>query len=258
MAIEKTEKASDRAILVGELKDQGKLLGASIGVLWLVQLVNWATHGALNAWGIIPRTLHGLWGILFAPFLHGSWTHLIANTVPLAVLGWMVMLRRKRDFFYVAAISGLVAGVGTWAFGSLFAAGTAVHIGASSIVFGLLGYLLSRGVFERKAGAILGGVAALFLYGGALWGLLPGQTGISWEGHLFGLIGGIIAARYLASKPEKKDETPKLTARARVAAPSGGGDRLRAAATAKPVPKPAAIDDEDVEAELEALRRRNA
>jgi len=251
-AIEKASKP-DRSALVEELKDHGKILGGSIGLLWVIQAVNAISHYSLNAWGIIPRHLQGLWGILFAPFLHGSWAHLIANTVPFAILGWMVMLRRKRDFFYVAGISGLVAGIGTWLFGGLLAAGIGVHIGASSIIFGFLGYLLSRAVFERKAGAILGAVATMFLFGGAMVGGLVPHEGISWVGHFFGLMGGILAGRMLVAPAEKKPEEKKTPAvRARVAALPSGGDRLRA--TAKAAPE----QDEDIEAELEALRRKNA
>jgi membrane associated rhomboid family serine protease len=110
------------------------------------------------------------------------------------VLGWFVMLRRTSDFFTVTAIVMLVSGLGTW----LFAPAYTLHIGASGVVFGYLGFLLSRGLFERSIGSILMSVVVGVLYGGAIWGILPGQIGISWQGHLFGLIGGVIAARMLA------------------------------------------------------------
>jgi membrane associated rhomboid family serine protease len=109
------------------------------------------------------------------------------------------MLRRKRDLLYVSLISGLIGGFGTW----LIGAGNSVHVGASILVFGFLGYLLALGIFERKFWTILGSVVVFFLYGSALWGVLPGNPGISWEGHAFGLVGGVIAARLLAAREIK-------------------------------------------------------
>jgi membrane associated rhomboid family serine protease len=239
--------------IVRELKDHGTLLGASVGVLWVVQLINAIGGHWLDRFGVIPRSLTGLKGILFAPFLHGSWGHLVANTVPLLILGWMVMLRRKRDFFTVAGVSGLVAGVGTW----LIGATNSVHIGASGVVFGLIGYLISRGVMERKFWSILAAVVTLFLYGGAtIGGILGAGSGISWEGHLFGLIGGIIASYYMLKDGKKAAAEPKMS-------PS----RTRIATTADDAPQPklsaaARIQDEEFESESElekelaALRRR--
>jgi membrane associated rhomboid family serine protease len=100
------------------------------------------------------------------------------------------MVRRKRDLLYVSLLSALVGGAGVW----LIGASNSVHIGASILVFGYLGYLLSRGIFERRFWPIVGSLVVFFLYGGALWGVLPGQPGISWEGHAFGLLGGIVSA----------------------------------------------------------------
>jgi membrane associated rhomboid family serine protease len=232
--------------IVEEVKDHGKILGGTVALLWVIQAFNWMLGGTLAGLGVHPRDLGHWYGIFLMPFLHASWAHLIANTIPLVVLGWITMLRRKRDFFYVSAISGLISGLGVW----LIGAAQSVHVGASGVIFGLLGYLLSRGIFERKVWPILGGLAALFLYGGALQGILPGTPGISWEGHLFGLIGGIFAARLLASSSEKKEEKAPKPQRTRIAASSDDKPRLTASKQA-PVE-----DDTDVEAELEALRRR--
>lgn len=183
--------------LVGEVKAQITILGIFVGLMWGLEILDIFLGGALNQFGIRPRSLVGLRGILFAPFLHGNLLHLMANTIPFLVLGWFVMLRRTSDFFVVTAIVMLVGGLGTW----LFAPSYTNHIGASGVVFGYLGFLLARGYFERSFGSILMSVVVGVLYGGMIWGVLPGQIGISWQGHLFGFIGGIIAAQML-SKPK--------------------------------------------------------
>jgi membrane associated rhomboid family serine protease len=184
--------------LVGEIKAQIAILGCFVGLMWAIEILDLFLGGALNQFGIRPHSLIGLRGILFAPFLHGNLLHLIANTVPFLVLGWFVMLRRTSDFFTVTAIVMLISGLGVW----LFAPSYSLHIGASGVVFGYLGFLLFRGFFERSFSSILLSLIVGVLYGGAIWGVLPLQYGISWQGHLFGLIGGIIAARML-SKPRR-------------------------------------------------------
>jgi membrane associated rhomboid family serine protease len=230
--------------LVVEAKAHGKILGGFIGVLWLIQIVNSVFfNGHLTQLGVEPRTLSGLWGILFAPFIHASFTHLIANTIPLAVLGWFVMLRQKRDLITVSVLAALVGGLGTW----LIAPALTVHIGASVLVFGYLGYLLFRGIFERRFWPIVGSVVTFFLYGGALFGVMPGQIGISWQGHLFGLIGGILAARLLSQQQAATAPLPQSPARRRI--PAIGGPRVRVPAAAE--------DDAELEAELAAAKKRS-
>ena len=188
--------------LVREAKAQATIVGSLVGVMWVEELLDTILlHGSLDRFGIRPRSLDGLLGIFLAPFLHGGFGHLIANTVPFMVLAFLIMLRRKRDLLVVSAITTVVGGLGVWLIGS----GNSVHIGASILVFGFLGYMLSRSVFERSFWAIVGSVVVFFLYGGALFGVLPGQAGISWEGHLFGFIGGVLSARALS--------TPRIDAR---------------------------------------------
>src|SRR4030081_3251353 len=171
------------------------ILFACVAAAWSVELVDRVAYGgSLERFGIPPRDLPGLWGILLAPLLHVGWLHLIANTGPFLVLGWLVMLRKISDFVVVTALAILIGGLGVW----LVGAPNSIHVGASGLIFGYLGYLLARGYFERSLWAVLLGVAALVLYGGVLWGVLPGRPGISWEGHLFGFIGGVVAARLLA------------------------------------------------------------
>ena len=181
----------------GELKTQFKILGSCVIVFWAVFIVNKFLFGSrLNTLGILPHYLIGLRGILFAPFLHGSFYHVAANTLPFIVLGWFVMLRNIKDFYFVSFMSALIGGVGTWVFGRP----GSVHIGASGIIFGYLGYLLFRGYFERSFVAIAISLIIGITYGGLIWGLLPTRSYISWEAHLFGFIGGIVAAKLLAPK----------------------------------------------------------
>ncbi len=181
--------------LARELKTQGTILGGFVALIWALEFVDVFLGGALNTYGILPRNLIGLRGILFAPFLHGNFAHLIANTIPFLTLGWFVMLRETSDFFVVTGITMLVSGLGVWLIGS-----SGLHIGASGVVFGYLGFLLARGYFERNIPSILLSVIVGCLYGGAIWGVLPTQPGVSWEGHLFGFIGGVIAARFLSQR----------------------------------------------------------
>ena len=184
--------------LARELKSQGTILGGFVAAMWILEIVDIALGGALNAYGVRPHQLIGLRGILFAPFLHGSLGHLIANTIPFLILGWFVMLQETSDFFVVTAITMLVSGLGTWLIGPT----NSIHIGASGLVFGYLGFLLLRGYFERNVPSILLSLVVGFLYGGTIWGVLPIQYGVSWQMHLFGFLGGVIAARLLA-RPKK-------------------------------------------------------
>lgn len=178
-----------------ELKTQIFVLGGFIALIWAVEFIDSLfLGGALDLYGIRPRSFIGLRGILFAPFLHGSFAHVAANTVPFLTLGWLIMLRQTSDFFVVTAITMLVSGFGVW----LTAPANSIHIGASGVIFGYFGFLLLRGYFERSFAAILFSLIVGLLYGGIIWGVLPFQYGISWQGHLFGFIGGALAARILA------------------------------------------------------------
>ena len=187
----------DSKAIARELKTHTTILGGAIAIMWILEIIDlFFLRGRLNAYGIRPHTIIGLRGILFAPFLHAGLGHLIANTIPFLTLGWLIMLRETSDFFIVTAITTLVSGLGVWLFGNPYS----VHIGASGVVFGYLGFLLLRGYFERSFIAIALSLIVGFFYGGVIWGILPTQRGISWEGHLFGFIGGILAARLLSRR----------------------------------------------------------
>ncbi len=177
--------------LTRTVKQQVTTLGTWVGAFWVSFVVNGMLGGVLTQFGIIPRSVTGLRGILFAPFLHGNLAHLIANTLPFLALGWMVMLRDARHFVPVTLFAMLGAGLFSW----LLGAPGSVHIGASGVVFGYLGFLLLAGVYTRSVGSILLSLLTAGLWGGLVLGIAPGEAGVSWQGHLGGFIGGILAAR---------------------------------------------------------------
>ncbi|MEU3991537.1 rhomboid family intramembrane serine protease [Streptomyces platensis] len=162
-----------------------------VALLWLLEGVDFATGGALDTFGITPREPAELADVVPAAFLHFGFGHLVANTLPLLLLGLVAALRSGvRRFLAVAALIILTSGLGVW----FTAAPDSNTAGASGVVFGLFGYLLVRGFIERKILDIGIGLVVGVLYGSILWGALPTDSGISWQGHLFGLIGGVLAA----------------------------------------------------------------
>ena len=173
------------------LKTQAVTLGASLAAAWTTLGVNVLAGGALLRFGIVPRTTGGLVGILAAPFLHANMAHLLANSVPFLIFGWLVMLRDRRHFGVVTLAAVLGSGVLSWTLG----APNTVHIGASGVVFGYFGFLLLAGWYARSAGSIAISLAVAVLWGGTLMGVLPGTPGVSWQGHLGGFVGGVWAAR---------------------------------------------------------------
>lgn len=178
-------------------------LGGLTALMWALEIADKLVFaGRLDLLGVAPRTLSGLAGILFAPWLHGGIAHLMANTVPFLTLGALVWMRGRREWIGATLASGLIGGLGIWLFG---AAGS-VHVGASITIFGYFGYLLSVGIFERKISSILLSLFVMVFYGSLIFGAIPflAMPGISWEGHLFGMIGGIVAARMLRERPRYK------------------------------------------------------
>jgi membrane associated rhomboid family serine protease len=172
------------------------VIAGFVAGLYVIEAVDTVLGNQLDGFGVMPREPDGFDGILFAPLLHVGWVHLLANTVPLLVLGYLILLSGVARWAAVTAVVWLVGGLGTW----LTGADNTIHLGASVLVFGWLVYLLLRGVFTRRLGQVLIGVVVLFLYGGALWGVLPIQEGVSWQGHLFGAVGGGLAARWFANR----------------------------------------------------------
>jgi membrane associated rhomboid family serine protease len=171
-------------------------LAASIGVLWIIQVINLALGGALLTFGIHPLTTAGLIGIPLAPFLHASLGHLVMNTVMFVPLGGILLLRDRREFLAVSVLGALGSGLGCWVLGGV---GT-VHVGLSGVLFAYLGYLMARGIFERSLVTILLSVAVTWLFGSMVWGVLPVAVGVSWQAHLFGFLTGIATAARLSSR----------------------------------------------------------
>lgn len=180
------------------LKIQAAILGGFLLVCWVLELVDtFVLNQWLNRFGVMPRHQEGLWGILWMPFLHGGMAHLIANTVPFALFGWLILTRGVKQFMGVTLIAGVLGGLGVWMFGG----SNTVHIGASLLIYGYLGFLMAVGFFERKFLSIALSLAMGYCFWRLLAGVMPGQVGISWEGHLFGFLGGIVAAKLLAAPP---------------------------------------------------------
>ena len=180
-------------------------VGLMLAVMWVTEIIDVPLDGELDRYGIRPRRIDGLDGVVFAPFLHGGFQHLIANTVPFVILGAAIALGSVKHFAQVTIITGLIAGLGTWLTGQ----DHSIHLGASSLVFGYLLYLMTRGLFARKLSYIVGGVIVAVVYGGILWGVLP-TPGISWQGHLFGAIGGVAAASSIHERKPQKPADPRL------------------------------------------------
>lgn len=165
-------------------------LVAFVALLWAVQVVNWIFGYGLNpAFGLIPRHVSGLDGVIAMPLLHGSFSHLMANTPPLLVMGGLLVATTTRALLSLnAVVIGLGGGL-VWLFG-----GSAIHIGASGLIFGWFGFLIARGLVDRSPITLGAALVVGVLYGSILWGVLPGQPGVSWEAHLFGAIAGAGAA----------------------------------------------------------------
>jgi membrane associated rhomboid family serine protease len=165
------------------------LVGVLVAIMWVVEIVD-VFAGDLDSAGIRPRDVDGLTGIVLAPVLHGGFGHLIGNTVPFLILGGAIALSGLARIAAVTAIVALVGGFGTW----LTAPAATVHIGASGLVFGFAAYLVARGAYSRRPLHLVAAVAVIVIYGSTLlFGLVP-TPGISWQGHLFGAVGGVVAA----------------------------------------------------------------
>ncbi|MHA7142018.1 rhomboid family intramembrane serine protease [Arthrobacter sp. Sr33] len=172
-------------------------VGVFAALLWAIHLVNVLTGARLVGWlGIDPREVSGLDGVLFAPLLHAGVGHLLSNTLPLLVLGFLTFLEGTRRFAIAVAASWLGSGIGVWIFGG------GLTIGASGVVFGLFAYLMVRGFYNRSLRQILLALVVFLMYGSILWGILPSAgSNISWQAHLFGALGGVLAAVILKRRP---------------------------------------------------------
>jgi membrane associated rhomboid family serine protease len=177
-------------------------VGAMAGLMWVVEIVDQVLGGDLDQYGIEPHHTDGLIGIVTSPFLHADFGHLIGNTIPFLLMGATIALSGLVRVVSATAIIALVGGLGTW----LIAPSGTEHIGASGIVFGYASYLIGRGLFSRNLLHLGVGVLVIGVYGTTLlFGLAP-RDGISWQGHLFGAVGGLVAARLLDARRARREE----------------------------------------------------
>jgi membrane associated rhomboid family serine protease len=186
-------------------RDGLKLLAAIVALMWIVEVINTLDSNQLDHDGIYGRSVSHLWGILTAPFIHASFAHLIGNTIPFLFMGLIIALRGAARLAVVTLIVILVGGLGTW----LVAPSNIPTIGASGVVFGYAGYLFARGFFNRSFRELLVGLVVGVIWGGALLSSLVPHNGISWQGHLFGAVGGVVAASLLKRERAKRRAAPR-------------------------------------------------
>ncbi|MEU0720286.1 rhomboid family intramembrane serine protease [Streptomyces lavendulocolor] len=182
----------------GRVKAAAALMSAWVALLWLLEGVDLLTGHALDTYGVSPREVAELRDLVPAAFLHFGFGHVAANTVPLLVFGFLAALGGVRRFLAVAALIVVVDGLGVW----LVSPAYSVTAGASGLIFGLFGYLLVRGFVDRKPADIVVGLLIGAVWGGTiLLGITPTQSGVSWQGHLFGLLAGVAAAFVFRRRP---------------------------------------------------------
>ncbi|MEE9574107.1 MAG: rhomboid family intramembrane serine protease, partial [Candidatus Neomarinimicrobiota bacterium] len=169
-------------------------------VMWMVYLISLSLNLDLSRMGILPRDMIGILGIISGPIVHANFSHLLSNTIPLLILGWTIFFFYSKVSYKSFIVIYVLTGLFVWLF-----AREVYHIGASGIVYGFVSFLFFSGIFRRDNKSIAIALIVTFLYGGIIWGVLPGQKGISWESHLFGGIAGIITA-FIFRKidPQKK------------------------------------------------------
>jgi len=168
-------------------------------VLWMVYFISLSLNLDLSRMGILPRDMFGFLGIISGPIVHANFSHLLSNTIPLIILGWAIFFFYSKVSYKTFIVIYVLTGLLVWLF-----AREVYHIGASGIVYGIVSFLFFSGIFRRDNKSISIALIVTFLYGGIVWGILPGQKGISWESHLFGGIAGIITAFIL-----RKIDPPK-------------------------------------------------
>ncbi len=168
----------------------GVLMVAWVGLLWVLEAVDVVSHGSLDSLGIVPRQPGQLWDVVPAAFVHFGFAHVAANSLPLLVLGFFAALGGIARFLSVSLLIIVVSGLGVW----FIAPAHSNTAGASGLIFGLFAYLLIRGFVDRRPLDIALGALVAVVYGSILWGVLPDNGHVSWQGHLFGLIGGVLAA----------------------------------------------------------------
>ncbi len=238
-----------------KFRDALIVMGAFLGLLWVLQVVNWSLGYRLDTdLGILPEHVSRLPEIFTAPFLHFSWAHIEGNSVPLFVLGVLAAYRSVSRFLLVSLIVAVTSGLAVW----LFQSSNELTVGASGLIFGYFGYVLMRGFFDRSLTDIVVGLVAGALYWTILEVAVPGTPGVSWIGHVGGLAGGVLAA-WVVRTPAAARVTGGS---ARVTAGSGSGfgfgSRRTTAGRSSSAPSsasPSAGRDKSVEAMLRQLKK---
>ena len=176
------------------IRARAVVLAVFTGLMWVVRGIDMLIPAgrSVAGMGVIPRTWEGLWNIPIAPFIHEDLDHILSNSIPLVILGALILMRGVIEFVFVLFVTTFVSGFGTWLFGE----GNTQHIGASGVVFGFFGYLVFRIAFDRKITTGLIALAVAIGYGSAMMYSLIPEDHISWSGHFFGFIGGFVAARW--------------------------------------------------------------
>lgn len=193
MSTSMTRRPARRPARTGGALQPGLPVVTVLALMWVSEGVDAIVPADLDQLGIRPRSLEGLLGIPLAPFLHGSWAHLIANSGAFLVLGLTVALTTRR-FWPASILVTLISGLGVW----LLAAPNTVTVGASGLVYGYAAFLVGWGLFTRRIASIVVAVLVIAVYGSLVWGVLPGNAYVSWQGHLFGAVGGVVAAWLLS------------------------------------------------------------
>jgi membrane associated rhomboid family serine protease len=173
---------------------------AMLAGMWILELLDQVSGNQLDQLGIHAREIDGMPEILTAPFLHAGWDHLMSNSLPFVVLGFLVLLSGLARWLVSSLIIIVISGVTAWLL-------TPVHtiiLGASGLIFGWLTYLLARGLWSRRPAQVIIAVLVLLVYGGLIWGLFPGNAGISWQAHLGGAVGGVLAAWLLHRRASRQ------------------------------------------------------
>ena len=194
------EKRPGTRILPPNPRQAAIVIGGFAVLLYLIELIDAILPANLDRFGIEARTVSGLDGILWAPLLHHGWGHLLSNTLPVLLFGFLALSGGLRQWIMVTATIWLVSGIGVW-----LAGGSAVTVGASGLALGWLTFLLVRGIFNRSFPQLLVAVVLFVYWGGTLLGVLPGDPGVSWQGHLFGAGAGVLAAWLVAVAGRRAD-----------------------------------------------------
>lgn len=174
--------------------------GLFVALLWIIHLAQIALSTDWGYWGIFPRSFYGLKGVFTAPLIHGDFSHLVSNSIPLLVLGTIIFYFYRKVAVKSFVLVYLLTGIVVW-----LLARSVFHIGASGVVYGLVAFLLGNGIFRRNVKSIVLALVILFFYSGMFVGVLPNQEGISWESHLYGAFAGLFTAYFYKEEIESDE-----------------------------------------------------